>query len=590
MYNVRPVVLATLSLVAGIFAADRLFYEASVTVPRLLGPCLWGFCCLIALIVLWLYRRPAKLFASHTAFTVLTALFFVVIGFARYAAEAEAIQTSWQAMRYPPVNRGNPDEFDYRRWRWVQGVGVDSTTIFGRARNKAQTVRLRLVKRYAQAHLADEAMGIIVASTLGDRSMIDRDTRDLYAAAGAAHLLALSGLHLGIIVGWLLMWMNGRLLLSRWRRWVGLAVLLLIWTFAFVAGLPTSLVRASMMTSVFITAALLQRHGNTLHLLWLTVLLMLLLNPLYLFDVGAQLSVASVAGILFLHHRMVEWIVARWRFIWFRLERYHLTGPLLMFSVSLSAQLFSLPLVMAYFHRVSPYSTLFNLFYIPVTTIILYGSLLLLVVTGLSILSWLVPLMSRGLSWLVAAQLAVMQFEVSLPGAVIDDCWSRRAEPQVVVYHNRRCPALHVIGAPDQSWLLMPQPDSLQVGMRFIAESFWRRRLTAEPTVLDGHHSVVAGAFSAVMIDEPLSPMWTSLPSSPQEITLLWLTTGFRGSSLGDLPARYTPRLLVLDASLPRWQREALADEAASVGWPVYDIAQQGALRFMLETRVKSEK
>ena len=74
------------------------------------------------------------------------------------------------------------------------------------------------------------------------------------------------------------------------------------------------------------------------------------------------------------------------------------------------------------------------------------------------------------------------------------------------------------------------------------------------------------------------------------DIDMLWLVRGFRGGTLGDLPVNYSPRVLVLDASLAKWQREALAKEAARVGWRCYDVAAQGALRVRLETQVKNER
>ena len=576
----KSLLLVTFALVAGIVAAHEWFYEASVAVSPWLGVSLWGFCCVLMLVLLWLYRRSlaASIFASHHAFVWLTFVFFFVVGFARYASTAETVQAAWAQMERPPVNRGNPDEFDYRRWRWVQGAEADSASLLGKVKAKALSLRSRLVRQYAASGLDDEALALVAAVTLGDRSMLRRETRDLYAAAGASHLLALSGLHLGIIVGLFLTWLNGRWLLSRWRPLLALLILLFIWTFAFVAGLPTSLVRASLMTSVFVLASLIGRGGQPLNHLVLTAWLMLLCRPFFLFDVGTQLSFAAVAGILVIHPRVSKWAFERWRFRLFWLQRYHLLWPFQLFSVSFSAQLFTLPLVAFYFHRISLYAPLFSLLFIPLTTLLIYGALFVLLLGF--ILPALAAWLSGGLAWLVALQLSLMRFEVGLPGAVIHDFWSQKAEPQVVVYHNRRCPALHLIASPSQSWLLMPQPDSLETGMKYIASTFWERRLTAPPKVLRQRSAVVLRGFSAVMVDGDDQPATTS---PPMEVDILWLTRGFRGGHLQSLPLRYAPRLLVLDASLPRWQRETLAVEAGRVGWRVYDVARQGALRLTIE-------
>ena len=589
-----PVLVATLSLVAGIALADLLFYEASVAVPPWLGASLWGFCSFLTLAAVWLYRRSltAAVPPSRLGFALLTALFFATLGFARYASEARRIQVAWAQMARPPANRGNPDEFDYRRWRWLQGMEAAPASPFGLLRSRALSLRERLVRRYASAGLDEESLSLAVAVTLGDRSLLRRQTRDLYAEAGASHLLALSGLHLGILVGLLLTWMNGRLLLSRWRPWVGVAALLLVWTFAFVAALPASLVRAALMTSILIVASLMQRRSSPFHLLVLTALMMLLCRPFYLFDVGAQLSFAAIGGILLLHPRVVEWGFSRWTFHCYWLQRHHLLWPLELFSVSCSAWVFTLPLVAIYFHRISLYAPLFSIVFIPLTTAFIYVALLLLA------LGSLVPPFTAAaavvVSCLVAAQVSLMRFQVSLPGAVVPDFWSRKAEPQLVVYHNRRCPALHLIASPSQSWLLMPQPDSLETGMSGIASSFWRRRLTAPPVLLRGRHTVAAAGIVAVMVDKeasvPSVPSVASVPSvvsvvsavSVASVDLLWLTSGFRGTDLRALATAYHPRLLVLDASLRPRQRALLAAEAKTLGWAVYDVAVQGALQLKL--------
>ena len=628
----RPILLATLSLALGIIVADTLFYE-SYSVPVWLDLAAWGCCLLVALLAASVYPRSARK-AEGRSFIVLTAVFFAVVGFVRYAAYADEVQAQWQQLERPPVNRGNPDEFDYRRWRWLTQSSADSSSVLSNLRHRALEVRDRLSARYARAGLDDEALAVVTAITLGDRSQLQRETRDLYASAGVSHLLALSGLHLGIIVGMFLTWLNGWLLCSRWRVWVGVLVILFIWTYAFVAGLSTSLVRASLMTSLFVIASLMQRNGSALNLVVLTAFVMLMVRPVYLFDVGAQLSFAAVVGIITLHGRWVRWAYGRWRFQCFWLARYHLMWPLELLSVSLAAQLATLPLVAFYFHRFSLYAPLFNLVLIPLTMVLVYGALVLLLVSA--VLPALSGALAMGLTWVVTAQLALMRWEVSWPGAVVDDFWSRKAEPQVVVYHNRRCPALHVIAAPERSWLLTPMPDSVEVGMKYIAESFWRRRLTATPVVLRGQMAVAVkgarSAFQAVMIGEGSGDEgWQDggsdkvaayttrgekeaetrlkgaaetrlkgaaetrlkgaaetrlkgavLPVACKEVDVLWLVRGFRGGRLGWLTDAYRPKLVVLDASLPRWQRAALAEEARRVGWRIYDVAEQGAMRVSL--------
>jgi len=583
----RPVVIIAFALMAGIVAADILFYQR-VLVPMWLQPAAWGFCFVLTLVAIFCYRREARTdtLLRHSAFPVITALFFLVVGFCRYAAVAEQQQKQWAA-EGQPVMHGNPDEFDFVRWCWVTGRSPQyrpEAPSPGGLRGWGLEVRKRLVERLAALDMEGQTMAIVTAMTLGDRTLLQRDTRDLYSRVGASHLLALSGLHLGIIVGLFLTWMNGRLLLSRWRRPVGVLVLLFIWTYTFVAGMPTSLLRAALMTSVFVVASLLQRYGSPLQHLLLTAIVMMLWRPMAVFDVGAQLSFLAVAGILLFYRPLYMWFFDRWRYQIFWLERYYLMWPFTTLAVSLCAQVLTLPLVAYYFHQIPTYGTLLSIVLIPLTTLFLMLSLLLI------ILSWLWPLaatwLSVGVSWLLAVQLWLMTAVSRWPGAVIPDFWSRKAAPQVVVYHNRRCPALHLIASPSQSWLLTPEPDSLAAGMYYIRRDFWLRRLTAEPIVLDMQGVALSNGFKAVMVNSNL----VRRGAAPTPVDVLWLTRGFRGGRLENLPQCYAPRLLVLDASLTGWQREALAMEAARVGWAVYDVAAQGALRFKFEAQVKNER
>ena len=165
------------------------------------------------------------------------------------------------------------------------------------------------------------------------------------------------------------------------------------------------------------------------------------------------------------------------------------------------------------------------------------------------------------------------------PGAVVKDFWSRKADPQLVIYNQRSCPALHVIASPSQSWLLMPEPEKADSGLYYIRRSFWQRRLTAKPRLLRGSRGFVMGDLRVVMVNHGVGKHVALSGRKAEPLDVLWVTRGFRGGQLGCLTELYTPRLLVLDASLPRWQRRALAQDAWRHRWNVYDVAVQGALR-----------
>jgi len=573
----RPVVIAFFALIAGVVLADFLLYDALwlgvpsrrsdwvVTAP-------WMASVLLTVVAWFCYRAEehSSIFSQRTWFPLLTFVFFLVLGFGRYALAAERQHQAW-AVEGRPVNPGNPDEFDYVRWCWVKGSQTRSN------HGDRTEIGRRLLRRMSALGMEEKTRAVVAAMTLGDRSLLTRDTRELFADAGASHLLALSGLHLGIIVGLFLQLMNGRFLCSRWRYVLGVSVLMFAWMYAWLTGMPTSLVRAATMTSLFICASLLNRYGDPLQHLLLTGIILLLVRPMYLFDVGAQLSFLSVAGILLFYRPLYMWFFDRWRYQIFWLERYWLLWPFTTFAVSLCAQLLTFPLVAFYFHQIPVYGAVLSIVLIPLTTLFIALAFTVLVLSVL----WpaAASLLSVPLSWIVYAMMWMMTSVSHWPGAVVKDFWSRKAEPQLVIYNRRSCPALHLIASPSQSWLLMPEPAKADSGLYYIRRDFWQRRLTAKPRLLRGSRGFVMGRLRVVMVNHRVGENAFSADRKAEKTDVVWITRGFKGGRLGCLTALYVPRLLVLDASLPRWQRRALAHEAWRAHWHVYDVAVQGALR-----------
>jgi competence protein ComEC len=193
-------------------------------------------------------------------------------------------------------------------------------------------------------------------------------------------VLALSGLHLSII--YLLL---SRLTLGRRRWWLTqVLVVLAIWAYALLTGLSVSVVRAATMLTVYALFSLGGRRRSSLGVLSFTALVMLLVSPASLFDVGFQLSFAAMLAILTLQplfERLVsrDWLLEHplWRWLW------GLT------TVSVAAQVGTAPLVAYYFGRFSTYFLLTNFIVIPLTTAILYLALaaLLLPVAGIALLT-----------------------------------------------------------------------------------------------------------------------------------------------------------------------------------------------------------
>jgi len=308
--------------------------------------------------------------------------------------------------------------FDYRRYQEVHGFSGQTFVRSGdwqrqqpswqglpvgwRLRLHFLCYRHQLLERYRQMGAADDQYAVLAAMTLGDKSAMSSTLRQVYAVSGASHVLALSGLHLGIIYMLLsLLVVNRRLrLLSQ------VMIVTAIWAFALLVGLPASVVRAAVMISLYALLSLAGRNRMSVNALAVAALCILMVNPDSLADVGFQLSFLAMLAILLLlpladrlvpRHRLQDYPLLRW--LW------GLT------TVSVAAQVGVAPLVAYYFGRFPTWFLLTNIVVIPTTTLILC----------LALSALLLPAVGSALLWTVGALNTVLTFiAVSLPCASID--------------------------------------------------------------------------------------------------------------------------------------------------------------------------
>ena len=219
----------------------------------------------------------------------------------------------------PPPSLADSIPFDYPRYLRTQGIAGTAYVPAGALtpltadtlgcplprplaatalRRHLARVRSTITRHTADA-FPDEVRGIVEALTMGDKTHLSDDLRHTYAAAGASHLLALSGFHVGIIV--LLLTLPSTIVRRR-RRGIRqlpgtLLMLVVLWLFVALAGGTPSIVRAVTMYTLYAVALQLGSDRAPLHALMLAAWLMLLVRPLHLFDVGFQLSFAAMLAI-----------------------------------------------------------------------------------------------------------------------------------------------------------------------------------------------------------------------------------------------------------------------------------------------------
>ena len=258
-----------------------------------------------------------------------------------------------------------------------------------------------LLQRLETAGLSDNQYAVVAAMALGDKSSLTKDLKETYSMTGASHILALSGLHLGIIYALLSMLVVGR----RWQMVSQVAIILSIWAFVFLTGMSTSVVRSAIMLTVYALLAIGHRQKMSVNTLAFTAIIMLLVSPQALYDVGFQMSFMAVFSILLftplfyrpfsseylMTHRLVKWL---WG----------------MVAVSIAAQIGVAPLIAYYFGRFSCFFLLTNFIVIPAATLILYLSLVTLLIPSIGVI----------LASIVGLLNTTLLYISTIPGATID--------------------------------------------------------------------------------------------------------------------------------------------------------------------------
>ena len=261
--------------------------------------------------------------------------------------------------------------------------------------------RTKLLDRLSENGVDGSVYAVVAAMALGDKSQLTNDLRETYAVTGASHVLALSGLHLGIIYTLLSLLLNRR----RWQIVSQVVIIVCIWLFVFLVGMSASVLRSAVMLTVYALLSLGHRDKMSVNTLAFAAIMMLLFNPRSLFDIGFQLSFMAVLAIL-LFYPLFEKVWSQSFLLDHRAFRWAWT----MFAVSCAAQIGVAPLIAYYFGRFSNYFLLTNLFVVPAATLILYLSLVVL----------LLPAFAYLLLYIVNSLNLLLLWIASLPGASIE--------------------------------------------------------------------------------------------------------------------------------------------------------------------------
>ena len=189
------------------------------------------------------------------------------------------------------------DELLHRRG-YVGGVGISDYNISSLEHNGAHGLHLRALNKLRRYVIDTASYATVEAMVAGSRSMMPAELREAYSRTGLAHLMAVSGLHLGIVVLLAMALLRPLSLIHRGHIVANLLVIVVLWLYAVVSGMSPSVVRAAIMLSVFQLSRATSSRYNSINGLSITIFLMLVVHPDNLYDISFQLSVAAVFGIL----------------------------------------------------------------------------------------------------------------------------------------------------------------------------------------------------------------------------------------------------------------------------------------------------
>lgn len=270
----------------------------------------------------------------------------------------------------------NPYTFDYQRYMLKQQIHHQATIKYNELYfltkettflGLAAELRAEINYKLNQFNISSNEIAVINALLLGQRQDISQELMENYINAGAVHILAVSGLHIGIILLILQFLLSPIERLKNGKVFKFLCLIKLLWMYAVIAGLSPSVIRAVSMFSILAIGMNLKKLTHIYYTLILSALVLLLVNPYLLFEVGFQLSYTAVLSIVIFQPIFQSFWRPKNKIVLFYWN---------VFTVSLAAQLGVLPVSLYYFHQFPGLFFLTNLIIIPFLGIILLGGLL----------------------------------------------------------------------------------------------------------------------------------------------------------------------------------------------------------------------
>lgn len=447
----------------------------------------------------------------------------------------------------------------------------------------AKVCQQQVVDVYRSWGLDQDVQAVVSALTIGEKTDLTPELKAMYSAAGVSHVLALSGLHVGIL-SCILLWLFYPLTyLKHGRKILPFLVVCLLWFFAFISGLSSSVVRAVVMYSLYTFASFCsEERFSGMHSLVLAAFLMLIYNPFFLFDISFQLSFTAVFSILAFYPLFSRWLCIKncvLRYVWNTL------------SLSVSAQLGTLPFILYYFGSFPTYFLLANL-----VVVILAGGILMLTLVALCVAS--VPMVGSTvmtlLEWCTSVLNESTRWVQQLDGSQITSVYLSSSQAclltaVIICFYLCWASGIH---RKASDWIRLLMVCNLFVVVSCVEYTgkaperlyFFRSEVyTRKRDCVSTHRSetgllCIRNVHIAVLDDA----RWRTCESSLRlPLEYAYICRGFKGS-LSQLDKLFVIRQVILDSSLSDAFREKLIRECQLLKISYTDLSVHGSYSVVL--------
>lgn len=327
-------------------------------------------------------------------------------------------------------NSGNPGGFDYKRYSLFQGITHqvylqpgDFSILCKKKESWLPKFLIdcrEWVLNILRTNIKDnKELGLAEALLIGYKDDLDKTLVQSYTNTGVVHVIAISGLHLGIIY-LMLVWLLNPLKRKKKLKWLRpILIIVGLWLFSLLAGAQPSVLRSALMFTCIVLGDSVGRRTSIYNTLAFSAFLLLCYNPYWLWDVGFQLSYAAVLSIIIFMRPVYNWFYFKNKaidFIW-KLN-----------AVTLAAQILTVPLSIYHFHQFPNLFFLTNFLAVPLSSIVLIGEIILCVVSFIpavtlfigKILTWLIWLMNSYVERVEAIPFSLLDgLQISITQAIL---------------------------------------------------------------------------------------------------------------------------------------------------------------------------